>query len=168
MAIRSLTSALGLIAVLTLGLPASAQTAHSLDQVPGLIKTPEGRAVWNQELKGKAEADGLGAHLPTGLAADQIVALLVPREERGPIILVDAKPWPQRANTYVAIVCTGDVLGPSDEPSCEADTGASVTAYVGVIAMPPGSQPHLIATSGPFAGAIRWDQSDLPAYPAEA
>jgi len=41
--------------------PAWAQTAQSLGQVPGLLKTPESRQVFARQMEGKPAHDPLGA-----------------------------------------------------------------------------------------------------------
>lgn len=165
---------LALLCLLALAptMPVLAQgTAKSLSQVPALIKTPEGRAKWDQQMMGKAEPDGLGVKLPAGLSRDDLIGLLVPREDATQVSLVGAKPWPHRKNSYVAIACTRAPGEPAPrEQECE-DTGSNAgqpTVYVGVVEWTPGSTPKLVAESGPVARKTSWQNTDLPASPMVA
>ena len=152
--------------------PALAEsTAKSLSQVPGLIKTPEGRAKWNEQMMGKPEPDGLGVKLPAGLSRDDLIGLLVPSEDATQVSLIGAKPWPHRKNSYVAIACTRAPGEPAPrEQECE-NTGSNAgqpTVYVGVVEWTAGSVPKLIAASGPVSRKTNWQNSDLPASPMVA
>jgi hypothetical protein len=167
---------LALLCVLALApaAPALAEsTAKSLSQVPGLIKTPEGRAKWNEQMMGKPEPDGLGVKLPAGLKGEDLVALLTSndQEEATLVSLVGAKPWPRRKDSYVVIVCTHAPGEPTPrEPECMHNGGnaGQPTVYVGVVEWTPGSTPKLVAASGPVARKTSWQNTDLPASPIAA
>ncbi|HZU87708.1 MAG TPA: hypothetical protein VE993_00480, partial [Stellaceae bacterium] len=114
-----------------------AGTVSSLDQIPAQLKTDEAKSFWRQQMMGEPAPDGLGAHLPAPLTAKTVVDLLVPRDDRQPRTLVGAKPWPGRADTYVAIVCTGGAPSMADEPRCAqpdyGEGGPPWRVYLGVI-----------------------------------
>jgi hypothetical protein len=152
--------------------PAVAQeTAKSLAKVPSLIKTPEGKAHWDEQMLGKPAPDGLGKELPDRLSSDALVVLMVPKEEYGRVQLVGAKPWPRRKDSYVVIICTR----PPDEPAqrdeqCERSdrNGPSPTVYVGVVEYVLNGEPKLVAASGPITRKVDWSNTDLPAAPFAA
>ena len=152
--------------LLALGNPAAAQTVHSLDQVPAVLKTPEAKAAFAQQIQGQASPDGLGARLPAALSAAQITGLLVPPGDRTPASIVGARPLPGQPGVYVAIVCTGgNRPGPSDDKTCDqADFGASrsgMHVYVGLIQAPAGAPPHLIAKAAELDGKVNWQDTLL-------
>ena len=156
---------------LTAAAPVMAQeTAKSLAQVPSLIKTPEGKARWDEQMVGKPAPDGLGRNLPDRLNADALVVLMVPKEAYGQVQLVGAKPWPRRKDSYVVIICTRapDVPAQRDE-QCEHDRNdAPPTVYVGVVEYVPNTEPRLVAASGPVTRKVDWSSTDLPASPVSA
>ncbi len=160
---------LGLL--LTLAAPAAfGQTAHSLDQVPGLLKTPESKQVFREQIEGQPAPDRLGVHLPDGLSAKQITALLLPPGISAKLNVVGAKPLPGEADQYVAIVCVGgDIPTSKDDPTCtrspNEDDIPPVQAYVGVIEAKPGTAPRLVATPLLVDGMVNWHDTDLPAAP---
>ena len=105
-------------------LPAAAETVHSLDQVPGKLKSPEAKKFFSEQMEGKPAPDLLGTHLPSALSADAIAKLLVPLADKSEPHLVGAKPWDALPNAYVAIVCTGGEKPYSaKEPVCAKTIG---------------------------------------------
>ncbi|MEJ1975783.1 MAG: hypothetical protein WDN49_06465 [Acetobacteraceae bacterium] len=150
--------------------PAWADTVHSVDQIPSRLKTPEGKAFVAQQMDGAPAPDGLGVHLPPGLPAKTITSLLVPADDAGTPNLIGAKPWSGRADSFVAIVCTGGEgpLAPN-EPQCarsqDDDAKRPLHVYLGVIEVKDGAAPRLVAGSGPVDGAVNWAKSGLPAQP---
>ncbi|QEI04766.1 hypothetical protein FXN63_02115 [Pigmentiphaga aceris] len=169
-----LPNTLALLCLLALmpAAPVLAQdTAKSLDKVPGLIKTPEGRATWDEQMLGKPAPDGLGVKLPVGLNRNELLDLLVPQQEFHRVSLVGAKPWPRRKDSYVVIVCTRAENEPAPrEPECarQGRDSAQPAVYVGVVELVQGSPPRLIAASGPVDRKTSWLNSDLPASPVAA
>lgn len=161
----------GLMAVVALiAGPAFGQTAHSLDQVPGLLKTPESKQVFAEQMEGKPAADRLGLHLPDGLTAQQIAGLLLPAGAGTKVNIVGARKLPDQPDRYVAIVCVGgDVPSRPDDTPCNRypgeDTTPPVQAYVGVIAAKPGTPPTLVAGPLRVDGMLNWRDTDLPAAP---
>ena len=168
--LRAKTCTLLIILAMVFAGPAFGQTAHSSDQVPGLLKTPESKQVFAEQMQGKPALDRLGLRLPDGLAAQQIAALLLPPGIPGTLNVVGAKPLSGQTDHYVAIVCVGGDIptGPDDTP-CNRypgeDSTPPVQAYVGVIAAKPGTPPVLIATSPRVDGLVNWRDTDLPAAP---
>ncbi len=57
-------------ALATACLPANGGTAYSIDKAKRELTTPEARAVFDREISGKPQPDGLGAHLPEGFSSE--------------------------------------------------------------------------------------------------
>jgi hypothetical protein len=145
---------------------AQAAAVHSLDQVPSRLATPEGRAQFAQQINGDPAPDLLGArHLPEGLSAAVIAGLLAPGG--GQPSLVGARHW--HDDLYVAIACIGGAPA-SGAPQCAYPDGSDPTMQVrlGVIAMPKGAPPRLVAASGDWDARMGWDRTELPGAPQAA
>ena len=147
--------------LLALTSPAAAQTVHSLDQVPAVLKTPEAKAAFAQQIQGQAAPDGLGARLPAVLSAAQITGLLVPGSDRTPASVVGARPAPGQPGVYVAIACTGgNRPGPSDDKTCDQSQFGvprpDMHVYVGLIQATAGSPPRLLARPAVLDGKVDW------------
>jgi hypothetical protein len=160
----------GFVCLLALAVvaPATAETVHSLDQVPGHLKTPEARKVFQQEIQGKPAPDLLGLRLPAALPADTLVKLLVPASDTAKPTLIGARPWPVEPDLYVAIVCTGGDGPLGNEAQCAQATDdhkAPLHAYLGLIVARAGAAPVLAAASGPVACLMDWSKSNLPRQP---
>ena len=156
---------------LAIATPAAAETVHSLDQVPGQLKTPEAREVFKQEIEGKPPPDLLGQHLPVALSADVLLKLLVPMTETAKPTLIGARPWPVEPDFYVAIVCTGGDSPLGGEAQCAQTTdtkNAPLHVYLGLIAAQTGAAPALVAASAPVACAMNWRKTTLARAPAAA
>ena len=156
--------------LLLLGGGAQAATVHSLSQVPGQLKTPEGAAHFAQQIAGDPAPDLLGArHLPEGLSAAAIGKFLLPAGEQAAPSLVGARHW--HDDLYVAIACIGGAgpLAPGQPQCANADgDAAAVRVYLGVIAMPAGAAPRLVAASGRWNVRMDWGHTRLPGEPATA
>ncbi|MHB8886253.1 MAG: hypothetical protein ACYC5H_14500 [Methylovirgula sp.] len=147
-----------------------AETAKSLGQVPSLLKTPEAKKVFKEQIEGAPTPDKLGIHLPAGLTAKAIAALLLPAGDKAPLNSVGAKPLPDQPDLYAAIVCTGgDVpTGPADM-QCNQFSGSNAKsplhAHLGVIEMKQGSAPRLVAKPTAVDGMVDWRDTQLPSAP---
>jgi hypothetical protein len=147
-----------------------AQTAHSLDQVPQLLKSPEAKGVYAQQMEGKPPPDNLGITLPAGLAAKDITALLLPARDTDKLNAVAAKPWPGQPDRYVALVCTGGDIptGPDDPPCSQSqgdDSKPPLRVFLGVIEAKAGAQPRLAAKPLAVTGMVNWRDTTLPSAP---
>ena len=134
----------------------AAKTANSLDQVPALLKTPEAKSTFDQQIVGKQEPDLLGRKLPPGLWSQQIAQLLAPDESS--VAVVGAKPFPGQADAFVAVVCTQDDCATSGD-------NAPGRVYVGLIAAKDGAAPRLLAKPAKVEGAVAWQNTGLPDAP---
>jgi hypothetical protein len=83
-------------------------TAHSLNQVPAKLDSPDARAAYLREMGGTSEANRFGTHLPAGFSKQALVAQLAPGQDPARAVLVGAKPWPQRPKCSTT---TSPVLG---------------------------------------------------------
>ncbi|BBA39376.1 MULTISPECIES: hypothetical protein [Burkholderia] len=153
----------------------AAGTAHSLDQVPGKFSSPDARAAYAREMSGAPEPDGFGAHLPPGFTKEALVAQLAPGQPLGRVVLVGAKPWPQRPGSFVAIVCAAPTDGlasevlkfgvPTDCEGYEHHPGVDDTkelVWLGVFERGADGGPRLVArTEQPLDQAIDWSQTNI-------
>jgi hypothetical protein len=82
---------------------------------------------------------------------------------------VGARRW--HDDLYVAIACTGGAvpLEPG-QPQCAYadDPKAKMDVYLGVIAMPAGKPPRLVAASGGWDVRMDWGKTNLPSAPEDA
>lgn len=145
----------------------AAGTARSIDKVPGKLSTPEGRAVFDREIRGTPLPDGFGTQLPEGFTAAMLVHQLVPEADPGALILAGAKPWPGNPDKYVALVCMAD--SPEQATSarkywageCRTESGA---AWFGVFERHAGGEARLLArTAEPVTAPTNWSDSNLDA-----
>ncbi|RDU98191.1 hypothetical protein [Trinickia dinghuensis] len=170
-----------LVALATTLLTATAQaagTAHSLDQAASKLKTPEARAAFNQDMGNTPEPDGFGTHLPAGFTKQAVIAQVAPGQDAARAVLVGVKPWPQRANAYVAIVCvaTTDKIAKEEtefRPAQQCDgvdstsdnpTASQDLVWLGVFERGTDGAPKLIArTEQPLDHGVDWDATNLQA-----
>ncbi|KEH15357.1 hypothetical protein MTR_1279s0010, partial [Medicago truncatula] len=153
----------------------AAGTAHSLDEVPGKFSSPDARAAYARDMSGVPEQDGFGVHLPPGFTKEALVAQLAPGQPLGRVVLVGAKPWPQRPGAFVAIVCAAptddlarEVLqfrAPTDCEGYERHPDADETkelVWLGVFERGPDGEPRLVArTEQPLDQGIDWSQTNI-------
>lgn len=149
-----------------------AETAKSLGQVPSLLKTPEAKKVFKEQMEGAPTPDKLGTHLPAGLTAKGIAALLLPANNKAALNSVGAKPLPDQPDLYVAIVCTGgDVPSGPDDMQCNqfrfsvSNAKSPLQAHLGVIEAKAGAAPRLIAKPVMVDGMVNWRDTELPSAP---
>ncbi len=127
--IQKLTFAVLLLFVTCCICDTYATEVHSLDQVPGAIKSKEGRAHFNEQMNGIPLPDGFGTSLPAGLSAKTIVQLIAPGNDASLATLVGMKAWPYQKNTFIAIACFASNMKSYDDamkytggkPVCQAD-----------------------------------------------
>ncbi len=159
------------LALLACAHPASPVTVHSLDGIGPKLATKQSRAFVAEQLQGVPAPDRLGAHMPAGIRAMTVAALILPAGARGPATFVGVKPWTGHPNRYIAILCAGGAgpLYPGQPQCARADdaNSAPLRVYLGVIALRNGV-PVLIARGGPFDAAMRWSDSGLPREPMAA
>lgn len=145
-----------------------AETASSLSKVPSLLKTPESKKAFEEQIEGKPAPDALGLHLPDALSQKTITSLLLPPDNKAPLNAVGAKPLPGQANLYIAIVCTGgDIPSGPDDPRCarSGDAKVPLRATLGVIEAKPDTAPKLTAKPLIVDGRVNWRDTQLPSAP---
>ncbi|MDQ2140881.1 hypothetical protein RBI14_22190 [Alcaligenaceae bacterium B3P038] len=123
----------------------------------------------------KPAADPLGIALPDGLDRATLIKLVAPQVDAARVMLVGAKPWPRRANSYVVLVCaapgnTAASASPDCSQTFEPSNAAMVspTAYVGVVERAPDQAPKLVAASGAIETQAAWDDANLTLTPSSA
>lgn len=145
-------------------------TVRSLDQTRGAIKSDDARRMYDSQMSGAPQPDGLGVALPPGFTRDFLVQQLAPGQDAKRLVLAGAKPWGQRPGTFVAIVCLaanaqraeaqakfGD--GECSEVSNDED-GNSV--WVGVFGTNADGAPQLLArTDGPVKTPTDWSDTNI-------
>ena len=148
---------------------AQTHTAHSLDQVPALLQSPEAKSNFNQQIAGAPAPNSLGLHLPPALTAQAISNLMLPGNDKTPLNAVGAKPLPNEQDRYVAVVCLGgDIPKTADDTRCSqsgADNTLPLRAVLGVIEAKPGAPARLIAGPVTIDGMVNWRQTKLPSAP---
>lgn len=151
-------------------------TAHSLDQARGKLATPDARAAYDREMGG-SQADGFGTRLPAGFTKAFVVAQVAPGQNPAHAVLVGVKPWPQRANAFVAVVCmapddatTRRILQFNPPTQCDGfDLDASANTFttqlwLGVFEQGADGVPHLVArTDSPIDQATDWSTTNIDA-----
>src|SRR5512144_1287583 len=99
-----------------------------------------------------APPDGFGTRLPPGVAAGDVVRLLLPDSDPALATLVGMKRWPHAKDTYIAIACiapnqaskAGALEFSNGQPICQPD----------LVEMVPGSNPGDVIPSGHYTIAI--------------
>jgi hypothetical protein len=91
-------------------MPVSAQSQNpksvsSLSRVPGNIESPNGKVVYEEQMSGSTRPDGFGTVLPTGVTAEDVVRLILPKANASLATLVGMKRWPYGKDMYVAFAC---------------------------------------------------------------
>lgn len=77
----------------------------SLSQVRSNIDSPNGKAIFDQQMSGATRPNGFGTDRPSGVTFTDIVRLILPQENAAFATLVGIKRWPLQQNLYVAFVC---------------------------------------------------------------
>lgn len=161
-----------------LALCAQPKQVQSLDQLPGAFKNKEGLAKFREQMGGVALPDGFGTALPAGMTAKTVVQLVAPGRDAALATLVGVKPWPHRANTFVAIVCLAanksdhdqDLKYNDGKPTCAATIGggskgsdASKEVHLALLEYPANAAaPTRIASYGkPLDISTSWEHSNL-------
>jgi hypothetical protein len=148
---------------------AAVKTATSLDKVPGLLKTPEGKKVFREQMAGRPAPDKLGLSLPAGLTDKDITGLLIPGSN-APLNTIGAKPLASQPDLYIAIVCTGGDLPTTvyDTRCAQSQTSEvkpSLQITLGLIEVKPGAPPHLAAKPLVVDLGVDWGHADLSSAP---
>lgn len=148
---------------------AAAETASSLDKVPGLLKTPEAKKAFRVQIEGQPAPDKLGLHLPNGLTSKDITALLIPGSQ-APLNAVGAKPLASHAGLYIAIVCTGGDLPKMsyDTPCAQAqasDAKPPLRVTLGLVEAGQAAPPHLAAKPLVLDLGVDWRHARLSSTP---
>jgi hypothetical protein len=133
----------------------SPKHAQTLGQLHKFFKNRRGLAKFNEELSGINKEDGLGTNLPPGLTAKDIVRLIAPNEDSALVIVVGAKAFPYRLNSYVVIACFvrgknkyAQEIDSADKSCKKKSYGRDDVVYLGLIEYEPkASRPKLIAKS---------------------
>lgn len=92
-----------------------------------------------------AEPNALGTTLPAGLTRNAVLRLVAPEVDPTMVTLVGAKPWPHLANGYVAVVCAAHDAADRPQAGTPPACVANPDVYLGVLRMPPGGEPRLVA-----------------------
>jgi len=163
------------LALLLLSVPclAAETTVHDLNAVPGVIKQPEGKRAFADQIEGKTDTTPLGTSLPVGLSRDTIIRLVAPQADPSLVTLVGAKPWAHLANGYVAIVCAAH---DANDKKISAEGGSRQacdlypTVCLGVLTLAPGGEAKLVARTPPgFLLTSDWAATDASLlYPSVA
>ncbi len=143
---------------------------QSLDQVPGAIKTQDARKLYDAQMSGAPQPDGLGAQLPAGFTEAFLLQQLAPGQNPKRLLVAGAKAWPQRSGSFVALVCLAATAeradrlkkfggGGCDNLSRDEDKNE---VWLGVFESVAGSAPKLIArTEGPVTTQTDWRDTDI-------
>lgn len=138
----------------------TAKRAKSLSELQGLFETKRGLENYNSEMNGILKEDKLGIKLPKGMSAKEIIQLVAPKEKAKNAIVVGAKAFPYRSNTYGVIVCFGrfknEYERATSQKSCEKDVyDRDDIVYVGLIEFTP-SKSKLRLVAEPIQVKTNW------------
>jgi hypothetical protein len=129
--------------------------AQNLGELSKLFKRDRGLSSYREEMSGALKPDKLGTNLPRGLTVQDIVQLVAPHEDLARAIIVGAKAFPYRSNTYVAVACFTRSENEYQQAikfqdrSCQKKAyNRNDAVYLGLIEYNPSeSKPRLIAKS---------------------
>ncbi len=143
---------------------------QSLDQVPGAIKTQDARKLYDAQMSGAPQPDGLGAQLPAGFTDTFLLQQLAPDQNPKRLLVAGAKAWPQRPGSFVAMVCLAATaeraerlkkFGGGDCGNLSRDEDKT-EVWVGVFESVPGAAPKRVArTDGPVTTPTDWSGTDI-------
>ncbi|CAB3866031.1 MAG: hypothetical protein ACWGIK_12050 [Achromobacter pulmonis] len=143
---------------------------QSLDQVPGAIKTQDARRMYDSQMSGAPQPDGLGTQLPAGFTNAFLLQQLAPGRNPNRLLLAGAKAWPQRPGAYVALVCLAasaeraerlKQFGGGDCATLSRDQDNN-EVWIGVFESVPGAAPRLLArTEAPVTTPTDWSDTDI-------
>lgn len=145
-------------------------TVQSLDQARGAIQTEDARKMYDRQMSGAPQPDGLGIALPAGFTREFLLQQLAPGQDPARLLLAGAKPWPQRPGAFVAMVCLAATPARAESQvkygggECTDFSGddASNAVWVGVFGSTPGAPPQLLArTDGPVKTPTDWSNTDI-------
>ncbi len=138
------------------------KSASSLSHVPKNIDSPNGKAIFDEEMNGSTRQDGFGTALPNGVAAEDVVRLILPTANPSLATLVGMKHWPHGNNKYVAFVC----IAPhqlSRERAIQYNNGKPLCCpwQVGAV---PGRKPGECEAVGDYLMAVGMLQLDTEGH----
>ncbi|UOD28598.1 hypothetical protein INH39_24590 [Massilia violaceinigra] len=170
MHIRIIGTGLMALACSSLACAQSAERARPQEKAAATVK---GKARTQADVK----PDGFGTVLPAGLNAKQLIALVAPGRDASFAMLVGAKAWPYRANSFVVIACFSRNEQDAERsrkastgPSCDgtsrsggAPASIDPAVYFGVVEYQAGSAaPTLVASYGkPYDIKTSWAFSQV-------
>ncbi len=147
------------------------KTVSSLDQVRGAIKTQDAKKLYDGEMSGAKQPDGLGRMLPAGFTTGFLVSQLAPGQDPQRLVVAGAKPWPARANGFVAMVCLARTAqdakqaaryGGGDCRDASNDGSDAKDVWFGVFDASAGGTPTLVArTEAPVVTPTDWRDTDI-------
>lgn len=147
-------------------------TVKSLDRARGAIKSRDARAAFDREIGGAPVPDGFGTKLPEGFTKGMLAAQLAPGRDPALLILAGARAWPQRAGSYVAIVCFAATAAAASKPpgasaplQCDSYGGdARPEVWLGVYERGVDGVPHLVArTESAVTDPVDWSSTNIDA-----
>jgi len=145
-------------------------TVPSLDKARGALQTEDARRMYDSQMSGAPQPDGLGVALPPGFTREFLVRQLAPGQDPKRLLVAGAKPWGQRAGTFVAMVCLASTperaaqlikFGGGECADLSSDDEKN-GVWFGVFGTTPGSAPTLLArTDGPVKTPTDWSDTDI-------
>lgn len=145
-------------------------TVPSLDKARGALQTEDARRMYDSQMSGAPQPDGLGVALPPGFTREFLVQQLVPGQDPKRLLVAGAKPWGQRAGTFVAMVCLASTperaaqlikFGGGECADLSSDDEKN-GVWFGVFGTTPGAAPTLLArTDGPVKTPTDWSDTDI-------
>ncbi len=152
-------------------LPASADTTvPSLDKARSALQTEDARRMYDSQMSGAPQPDGLGVALPPGFTREFLVQQLAPGQDPKRLVVAGAKPWAQRAGTFVAMVCLASTperaaqllkFGGGECADLSSDDEKNGVWFC-VFGTTPCAAPTLLArTDGPFNTPTHWSGTDI-------
>ncbi|GHU05123.1 hypothetical protein FACS1894158_06980 [Betaproteobacteria bacterium] len=158
----------------------SKKSASSLSDVRRNIDSPNGKAIYDEQMDGTTRQDGFGTILPDGITAENVVQLLLPKANASLATLVGMKRWPHGKDMYVAFVCIAPSQRTKDDaikynngkPVCDLmmtgyrESGEYLMA-VGMLQINTNRHLSLVSTSISWLGiegsplGAKWSNSNL-------
>lgn len=168
---RSLAYIFPIISILHPPAVSATTTVLSLEQVRAAIQTEDARRLFDSSLSDTVLPDGLGRHLPPGFSREFLFQQLAPAGlDPRRLVLAGAKPWLQRPNSFVGMICVAKTVEAAaqarkyDAGNCQSLPGDSdeKEIWIGVFEGTPYGAPKRIArTDAPVATPTDWSATDI-------